>query len=154
MGPGNEDLMDSCFALLFLKKATFRVEGAVATEEADGDLDFSGVADLDADSYRAVFDTVFTRFVRSAADRRAERTVDFVRMGTRAIPLLIQRLEDAEAATRAAAIEALGRVTGTTHGFKAEDPVEARAAAISSWEEWWFSKRRILAPDVGAGRFR
>jgi hypothetical protein len=154
MGVGNEDLMDTCFALLFLKKATFRVEGAVATEDADEELDLSGTADLDADSFRAVFDTVFSRTMKAAADRRADRAVDFVRMGTRAVPLLIQRLDDPEAPTRACAIEVLGRITGATHGFKAEDPVEARTAAIVAWEEWWFSRRGKLSPDVGAGRFR
>jgi hypothetical protein len=148
------DMMDTCFALLFLKKATFRVEGAVATEEADSELDLSGTADLDDASYRAVFDTVFGRYLRTAADRRAERAIDFVRMGTRAIPLLILRLEDAETPARAAAIEALEKVTGGTRGFRADDPVEARAGAVAAWEEWWFARRRKLAPDVGAGRFR
>ncbi len=148
------DLMDTCFALLFLKKATFRVEGAVATEEAEESLDLSGVADLDDPSYRAVFDTVFGKFVKAAAGSRAERAVDFVRMGTRAIPLLILRLEEAEAPVRTSAIEALEKVTGETRGFRPEDPVEARGAAVAAWTEWWFSRRAKLAPDVGAGRFR
>ncbi len=148
------DLMDTCFALLFLKKATFRVEGAVATEEADGALDLSTAADLDDASYRAVFDTVFARYLRAAPDRRGERAVDFVRMGTRVVPLLILRLEDAEPPARAAAIEALEKVTGGTRGFRADDPGEARAVAVAAWAEWWFARRRKLAPDVGAGRFR
>jgi hypothetical protein len=153
--PGIEgDLMDTCFALLFLKKATFRVEGAVATEGADTELDLAGVGDLDDDSFRAVFDSVFRRYVRTGKDRKAERCVDFVRMGTRAIPHLIRRLEDEEPPARQAAIEVLEKVTGVTHGFKAEDPVEARVGAVTAWEEWWFSRRRTLAPDVGAGRFR
>ena len=152
-GPRAGDLMDSCFALLFLKKATFRVEGAVATEEADGALDLAGAADLDDASFAAVFDTVFARYLRSGTDRRGTLIADFVRMGTRALPCLVRRLEDEAEPARAAAIEVLGRVTGTTRGYLADAPADARGTAVAAWEEWWFSRRGRLAPDVGAGRF-
>jgi hypothetical protein len=148
------ELMDTCFALLFLKKATFRVEGAVATVEADQELDLTGAADLDKDSFGAIFDTVFGRYARADGARRATLVVDFVRMGKRALPLLIQRLEDADPAVRTVASMVLERVTGMTHGFRPEDPVDARAAAVAAWETWWFARRGRLSPDVGAGRFR
>ncbi len=148
------DLLDTCFALLFLKKATFRVEGAVATEQSDDDLDLTAAGEADDASFRAIFDTVFARYGRADGPRRSALVVDFVRMGNRALPLLIQRLEDADPAVRGDAAGILERVTGATRGFRAADPVEARAAAVAAWEEWWFARRGRLAPDVGAGRFR
>ncbi len=151
---GSEDLLDTCFALLFLKKATFRVEGAVATEESDGDLDLSRAADLDEVSFRSVFDTVLARFARADAAGRAERAADFVAMGTRALGLLVLGLEAEGEADRAAALDALRRVTGLTQGFDAAAAPEVRAVAVAAWEEWYLARRRGLVPDVSAGRFR
>lgn len=153
-GAAAGDVLGTCFALLFLKKATFRVEGAVATEESDRSLDLSGAADLDEASFRAVFDTVHGRFARADEKGRALHAADYVRMGTRALGLLILGLEAAEEADRAASLDALRRVTGQTRGFDPAAPAEVRNAAVADWEEWYFSRRRGLVADVGAGRFR
>jgi hypothetical protein len=150
---GGGDLLDSCFALLFLKKATFRVEGAVATEQRD-DLDLTGAADLDDASFAAVFDTVFARYLKAGPDRRGTLAPDFVAMGPRAVPLLVRRLEDEADAARATAIEVLEKVTGQTLGYRPADPPEARSAAVAAWEAWWFARRATLVPDPAAGRFR
>ncbi|HEU4395254.1 MAG TPA: hypothetical protein VFS92_06785 [Planctomycetota bacterium] len=149
------DLLDTCFALLFLKKATFRVDGAVATEEVDEALDLASAATLDDAGFRDVFQVVFDRFRRAKPDKRAALATDFVVMGSRALPLLVQRLEDEEEASRAAAIEALERVTGgETLGFRAADESATRGKAVAAWEEWWFSRRGRLIADPKAGRFR
>ena len=148
------DLLDTCFALLFLKKATFRVDGAVATEEVDEALDLAAAATLDDAGFRDVFQVVFDRYRRGKADRRAALAADFVVMGNRALPLLVQRLEDEDEAARAAAIEALERVTGETLGFKPGDESALRGKCVAAWEEWWFSRRGRLIADPGSGRFR
>ncbi len=150
--PGN--LLDTAFALLFLKKATFRVEGAVATEESDSTLDLSGAAALDDASFRAVFDSVFARYARAAEKDRSVLAADFVRMGTRALGLLILTLEAEGAAERGTALDALRRVTGLTHGYDPAAPQEARSAAVATWEEWYFGKKARLVADGEGGRFR
>ncbi len=153
-GPGRGNLLDTAFALLFLKKATFRVEGAVATEESDSSLDLSGAADLDDASFRAVFDTVRSRFARAAEKDRAARAADFVRLGVRALGLLVLDLEAEGAAEREVAIDALRRVTGQTLGYDPAAPQEVRSAAVAAWEEWYVTRRRGLVGDAAAGRFR
>jgi hypothetical protein len=153
-GDGEGDVLSTCFALLFLKKATFRVEGAVATEEDDETLDLSGAAGLDDASFGPVFDLVFARYLRAGPERRGTLAGDFVRLGPRALPLLVRRLEDDAEPGRAAALQALEAVTGQTLGFRAGDPGEVRGKAVAAWEEWWFARRAAIVADPGAGRFR
>ncbi len=148
-------LLDTCFALLFLKRATVRVDrGGVATEATDRTLDLTGADRLDEGTFRTVFDAVFRRYVRTEPGDRAERAPDFVRLGTRAVPLLVLRLEEATEAERDAAIDALLRTTGTARGFVPDAPAAARATAVAAWEEWWFLVRDRLRADPEAARFR
>ena len=88
------DLLDTCFALLFLKRATFRVVGAIATEEGDDALDLSGAPSLEDAAFADVFQVVFDRWRRAAAEQRTALLSDFLRMGPRTIPQLVRRLED------------------------------------------------------------
>jgi hypothetical protein len=136
------NFLDTCFALLFLKRATFKLDlGAVATEEDA--LDFDGAADLEDEAFGALFAAAFARYRRAAAADRDGRAGDFVRMGRRSVPLLVRRLDSEDPADRAAAVQALERIT--------DGP---RAAAAAAWEEWWFSVKDRLVPDAAAGRFR
>jgi len=148
------NFLDTCFALLFLKRATFKVDlGAVATEEDALDLD--GAAALGDEPFASFFEAAFARYRRAAAGiERDARAPDFVRMGKRSIPLLLRRLESEDAAERSAAIAALDRIAGGTRGFVADGPAAARAAAVAAWEEWWIGARDRIVPDVPAGRFR
>ena len=148
------DLLDTCFALLFLKRATFRVVGAIATEEGDDALDLSGAPSLEDAAFADVFQVVFDRWRRAAAEQRTALLSDFLRMGPRTIPQLVRRLEDEEETCRAAAIDVLERLTGVTHGYKAADDAMVRGKAVAAWEEWWFAHRGRLVVDAGAGRFR
>ncbi len=150
---GTANFLDTCFALLFLKRATFRLDtGAVATEEEDLDLD--GAASLDEGGFAAVFDAVLARFRRLAGPEREARAGDFVRLGKRSIPRLIRLLEAEDPADRAAAIQALDRTVGGTRGYGPDAPPEARAAAVGAWVEWWIGARDRLVPDPGPGKFR
>ena len=149
------NFLDTCFALLFLKRATFRVDrGAVATEAGMDSLDLEGAADLDGGAFRTLHDAVFLRFRRADPVEAGERATDFVRLGTRCIPFLVLALDAETAGERAAAFDVLRRTTGLTHGYDPEGPAAARSAAVAAWEAWWFSRKGILVADAGAGRFR
>lgn len=143
-------LLDTCFALLFLKRATDRLSRGTATGE---EIDLAGADALDDAGFRALFDRVFGRFAGAGADRREALAADFVRLGTRSLPLLIRRLEDEDPAARGAALEALRRTTGEDHGFDPAAPDGERAKALARWEEWWLARRDGLAPDPAAGKF-
>jgi hypothetical protein len=147
------NFLDTCFALLFLKRATFKVDqGAVATEEAELDLDGAGA--LEDEAFAPLFEAAFARFRATPAADRDARATDFVRMGKRSIPLLLRRLESEDGAERGAAIAALGRVAGGDRGFAADGPAAARAAAVAAWETWWIASRDRIVPDLPAGCFR
>jgi len=54
-----------------------------------------------------------------------------------AVPALVDRLEDPSAAVRAAAADALRRITGKDFGFDPLEPLEGRRAeAVHRWKEW------------------
>ena len=148
------NFLDTCFALLFLKRATFRLDrGGVATEDADASLDLAGAAALADPEFSSVFDAVFARFRGAEGAARDGRAPDFVRLGTRALPLLLRRLDAEGEADRAAALDALRRTTGETRGFDPKAPAKARAAAVAAWEEWWVASRDRIAADAAAGKF-
>ncbi len=148
------NFLDTGFALLFLKKATFRVDnGAVATEAGMERLNPDGAADLDDRDFRGLFDAVLLRFRRAPVEERTERLADFLKIGTRAIPLLVLRLESEEEEERAAACEVLRLTVGATRGYDPAAPAEVRAPAVAAWEEWWISRKGLLVADEGAGRF-
>jgi len=147
---GGGSLQESCWALLFLKRATARLARGTATGDT---IELEGSADLGDREFRILFDRVFARFAEADAKGRDALVGDFVRMGVRSIPHLVRRLDDADTDARAAALEALRRTTGETLGFDPAAPEEARAAAAVRWEEWWGARRERLAPDPAAGKF-
>ena len=157
LGPDSPtaNFLDTCFALLFLKRATPKVDrGGVATADALASIDLDGAHALDARAFSDLFDAVFARCRAAAAgpDRDA-RTVDFVRLGVRSLPLLVRALEAEREEDRATAIAVLRRTTGVTRGFDAAAPVEARAAAAALWEEWWMASKDRVQADAASGRF-
>ena len=54
----------------------------------------------------------------------------------RAVPLLVDRLEDSDDGVRFAAINALARITGTDRGYRYYQPRSDRAAAVARWRQW------------------
>jgi hypothetical protein len=149
------NLLDTCFALLFLKRATSKVDrGGVATVSSHAQISLEGAADLDPGPFADLFEAVFARFRAADPAGRAARAADFVVLGPRAIPILLRRLEAEAEADRAAAIAALSATTGSDRGFDAAAAEEARALAIAAWEEWWMAAKDRLAADAAAGRFR
>ncbi len=147
-------MVDTCFALLFLRRATLALATGTPTVSAMEALDLDGAGSLGEKPFRDLFDFVFKGYAAAAARTRIERAKDFVRMGKRAVPLLILRLDDEDATVRGAAIDALQRTTGLTQGYDAAAPVESRASAIRAWENWWAAKGITIVADAEIGRFR
>jgi hypothetical protein len=54
----------------------------------------------------------------------------------RAIPLLVDRLEDEDEAVRVATIESLKQITGKDFGYRSFDPPYVRAKAVQQWRQW------------------
>jgi hypothetical protein len=146
----DQAMLDTCFALLFLKRATARLGRGVATDE-EGEIAYA--ATLDDREFGALFDRVFGRFAAAAAARREALSRDFVRLGTRSIPRLVARLGDRDPLARSAALDALRATTGESLGFDPEGAEAERAGAIARWEAWWRERGERLDPDPEAGRF-
>lgn len=54
----------------------------------------------------------------------------------RAVPLLVERLEDSSADVRLFAIRALEKITGQTLGYRYFAPPAERAEAVRRWRDW------------------
>ncbi len=70
-----------------------------------------------------------------------------------AIPLLIERLNDANAAVRGTAFASLQTatlsLTEETFGYEPDSPPDQRAASIQGWQQWWAGRRTdCLRRDV------
>ena len=157
---GRSPQVDTCFALLFLKRATTRLHTptqaryGTATTPAGADLDPTVGPTLNDAGFADLFQAVFQRFAAGTPERRQVLAADFVRMGTRSIPLLIERLESTEEPTRGAALEALRRTTGATREFDPAAGAEPRARAVADWRKWWTDRGGRLVADAEAGKFR
>jgi hypothetical protein len=147
-------LVETCFALLFLERATPPAPRGAVSGSADEGIDLSGAEGLDEAAFGDLFEAVLRRFTAADAAGRKERSADFVRMGIRSIPRLLRCLKGEADGPRAAAADALLRTTGESRGFDPAAPADARAAAVARWEEWWNRSRGNLVADVGAGQFR
>jgi hypothetical protein len=55
---------------------------------------------------------------------------------TNAVPLLVDRLSDADSDVRFYAALSLARITGTDMGYHYYDPPEQREQAIARWRQW------------------
>jgi hypothetical protein len=62
----------------------------------------------------------------------------------RAVPALVDRLEDEDPGVRFFAVLALERLTGTRLGYRSGAPLAERRAAVQEW-------RKFLASGPGAG---
>lgn len=62
----------------------------------------------------------------------------------KAVPLLVNRLEDEDENVRIAAIETLKELTGKDLGYRALDPLYKRAEAVKRWQEFLEKEYRPL----------
>jgi hypothetical protein len=54
----------------------------------------------------------------------------------RAVPLLVDRLEDEDEAVRVATNESLKQITGKDFGYRSFDPPYVRAKSVEQWRQW------------------
>ena len=64
-----------------------------------------------------------------------------------AVPLLVDRLEDEDAAVRFFAILALERITGHRLGYEYRQPDAMRAKSVEIWREYLKSPERALSME-------
>jgi hypothetical protein len=133
-------LIDSCFALLFLKKAVFRVPDRwVATDPTTAEPDS--------------VEALLSRYAGATPEERTVLLSRFLGLGIGVVPKLILKMEGADSAARATAFEVLHALTGQDFGFSAKDPVAERKEAVQRWREWWTDHEGRLVPDPNSGRF-
>lgn len=65
------------------------------------------------------------------------------RMDRTKLPLLIDQLDNDDAAVRFYAIESLRRITGEQFGYNYYDPMVQRSAAIERWKQWLNQSDRV-----------
>lgn len=147
-------MVESCFALLFLQRATAPAQREAVSSGSHESIDLTGAESLDEGAFGDLVAAVFKRFAAEDAKGRKTRAAEFVRMGTRSIPHLIRRLRDEHQENRAAAADALLLTTGESQGYDAAMPADARAAASARWETWWRRTGAQLVADPNTGRFR
>lgn len=69
----------------------------------------------------------------------------------KAVPQIVDRLDDEDDGVRFFAILALERITGTRLGFDYAAPHPARYAAVARWRDYVRAKRHLTTePDVGS----
>lgn len=159
---GRTPFFDTCFALLFLRRATRRLVDPAVTNGEGGGTTTPGVmkgvratrADgLDEESFRTLFKSVFAEWMRVRARSDRDDASAFVRLGPRAVRLLILRLSDSRESVRAAAWDALSRTTSGGPAFGPGDPAREREKAAIAWERWWMVHRAKVERDDAQERF-
>jgi len=69
----------------------------------------------------------------------------------KAVPYLVDRLEDSEEEVRFAAYMALKQITGKTMGWRYYEPPERRAEAVRRWRQW-LTETRGKEPAESSGQ--
>ncbi len=75
--------------------------------------------------------------IRDAADKK----------DAKAVPLLVDRLEDEDAAVRFFTILALDRITGERFGYEYSESADRRAGAVRKWRAYVRDRRHAPAVD-------
>ena len=144
--------IDTCFALLFLRRADTRAPRGAVTGDISLDLSPERADALDDKSLRDVFDEAFRRLVEARREERIrEGLKSLVALGPRVIPLLIRHLEAAESEPRRVAAMVLAGITVETPRFDADADDATRAVQTRNWEEWWMANGPRLRRDTARG---
>jgi hypothetical protein len=146
--------VDTCFALLFLKKGTIPVSrGALTTGGDDTDINFGEAAKLTGRDLEDFVELVLGRWRRTTDEDVRRRLFDgATSAGPRIVEPLLVRLDWTDPARRAAAHALLRHATGLDFGYAADGPPEARDEAVMKWQEWWMTTKDRIAYDPAAKR--
>jgi hypothetical protein len=146
--------VDTCFALLFLRRGTVPVRrGAVTGGGDDSDLNFAEAAKLTGRDLEDFLEVVLSRWRRTKDEAVKKRLFDgATSAGPRIVEPLLVRLDFTDPPRRAAAHALLRHATGMDFGFNADASPAARDDAVMKWQDWWMSAREKLAYDPAAKR--
>ncbi len=153
-GEWNGSELDTCYALLFLKRGTRPVaRGAAITPSGGGNsIRFDGAADLGEKDFEDFVDLVVSRWNRTRDGAvRDELLGGMVRVGARIVPSLIKRMGAGDEMERAAAYAILVDATGLMLAYDPLQSAEQRMEDLVAWEVWFMTnqKRLRLDPETG-----
>jgi len=154
LGLRGGDVVDTCFALLFLKKGTAPVRmGAVTQLGGDTDINFAEGARVEGKDFDDFVDLVLSRW-RHAEDESVKKRIfdGATTAGPKLVEPLIVRLSSPEFLKRASANELLKRATGLDFGYVPEAEDDAREDAVVKWQTWWMTVKDHLAYDAASKR--
>jgi hypothetical protein len=148
------DVIDTCFALLFLKKGTTPVRlGAVTRLGPDVDINFAEAAKAADKDFEDFVDLVLNRWRKATDDGVKTRLFDgATSVGPRIVEPLLVRMDSPDYKKRQAAHELLRRATGLDFDWKAEAEPNAREDAVLRWQTWWAGARGKIVYDPAAKR--
>ncbi len=143
-------VVDTCFALLFLKRGTVPVRrGAVTQPRDDTDIRFDLAPTLTGKDFEDMLDLVLQRWDRATDDDVRRRLLDgAASTGPRIVEPLIVRLDDPDVGTRTSAHELLRHATDEDFGYDPTAEPERRESAVALWQAWWFTARARLVYDA------
>lgn len=148
-------LLDTCFALLFLRRATVPVARGAVTRGGADDIRFERAAALERRDFEDFIDLVLARWRRSAdADVRGRLVDQTAAVGPRVLEPLLVRLDAAEPAVREASHAFLKTATGLDFGFDATAAPADRERAVVAWQGWWMRSKSRLAYDPASRTIR
>jgi hypothetical protein len=147
-----QSVLDTCFALLFLKKGTTPVRRGAVTQPAD-DIRFDRAASLAANDFGDFLDLVLLRWRRATDEDVQRRLFDgATSVGPRIVEPLLVRMDSADAEDRAVAHALLRHATGVDHAFDARADAAAREAALVRWQGWWLTVEKSIRYDAATKR--
>jgi hypothetical protein len=162
LGPIVEDLparanayhvVNTCFALLFLRRATLPVRRGAVVQTGGDDINFGAAAKLTGKDLEDFLDLVLSRWRRAPDDEAKRRLFDgATTAGPRIVEPLLVRLEASDPQRRADAHALLRHATGLDFGFDPAGSAAARDAATVKWQMWWMSAKDGLAYDPATRR--
>ena len=151
---GYRHVVDTCFALLFLKRGTTPVRrGAVTQGGADDDINFAVAAKLGDKDLADFLDLVLSRWRRTTDEAVKTRLFDgATSAGPRIVEPLLVRMAGDDVADRTAAHALLRHATGQDFGFVADAAADMREAALALWQKWWMTSKDRLVYDAATKR--
>jgi hypothetical protein len=154
LASGGGDVVDTCFALLFLKKGTAPVRmGAVTQLGGDVDINFAEAAKATGKDLEDVVDLVLQRWRRASDEGVKARIFDgAASVGPRIVEPLLVRMDSPEYQKRLSAHALLKRATGLDFGWNPEAEPAAREEAVVQWQTWWMGAKDKVEYDAASKR--
>ncbi len=145
-------VIETCFALLFLRRGTAPVR-RVTPVTGDAPLDWDLAEASHGEAFESFVDLVLSRWRRAQSKKtRAAVVLGTASLGPRVVLPLLRRMDASAERTRVAAYGLLTRVTDIELSFDAAADGPARAEALEAWELWYLRAAEKLEYDQERGR--